>query len=229
MLLARMFSCGVGGMLLMTAFAAGEDRQPLNAKAIYLNRERYPAEIGGRYHILLESPEGGQMEVPTSREFHSGERFWLRMEVRNPAFVYVLNRTRSSYRGARISPAYADETPRLVFGPQGIERAGLHVIPNGAAMRFDENTGIEALYVVLSKTQLFEIENAFDHTGLFTNGSDSGALISFEQQLASWLMNAASNSPATRPKGVVADINSYVVARSSGQPIGFEVQLRHIR
>lgn len=217
--------------LTVAQASSASDHEAPSARAMYLDRERFPAEIGSRYHILLAAPDGTQREVPVSHLFSSGERVRLRMEVRNPVYVYVLNRTRPYLKGATKAPASESQQPlRLVFGPQGLDSTGLHVVPSGAAMRFDRNPGLEVLYVILSQSQLFEIESAFDHNGNLRSDGDPGAVDALNRTLSCWLANANLDLPETRPtRGVDLDMNGYAVGRQAGQPVAFEIQLRHVR
>jgi hypothetical protein len=227
--------------LLATGLAAGatpsgaEDHRS-TVKGIYLDRDHHPTENGMRFDILLEHAAGGRAEAPVTQEFHSGDRIWLRMDVRNQVYVYVMNRTLSGGEKGiiivrdddrqRLPPAA--ELPRLVFGPEKALAGKSRRIPERKAMIFDQHPGIEKLYVVLSPQPL-GIENMFDASGrLLSTGANRETVNDLNEKLATWSANADTALPEKDPaKGIVLDNYSYCVGRTPNAPLMVEITLRH--
>lgn len=219
-----------------TALAAADKFSEV--KEIFLDREHHPTAIGMRYDIELERPDGSRMEVPVTYDFHSGDRIRLRVDVRSPAYVYVLNRTLNGPdRGISLvrdedaqKPPAMSETPRLVFGPERLIPGATRIAPKSAAMRFDENTGIEKLYVVVSAKPL-PLENMFDREGhLLFDRARRDSIGNLNRDLAAWSGNAKSAVPdKDGAKGLSQDNNGYCVERRPNEPLMQEISLRHSR
>jgi hypothetical protein len=221
--------------------AAGAGNGSLTAKNIFLDPQNHPNTVGIRYDVLLERPDRTRAEVAYTHEFKSGDRFWLRMDVMSPVYVYVLNRTFISQDkgielvrdsdNAHTPPA--GELPRLVFGPEKTAAGKSRIIPGSKAMAFDLQPGAETLYVVFS-AQPLGLEAIFDKNGHISpsNGAVGAVLHDLNQKLAAWAANANFSAPPKEgAKGIVldhgTDNNAYCVEQRPNQPVMVEVSLRH--
>ena len=204
----------------------------LRLKGVWADATSSPVVTAARYHILLEQSGGERVRVPANREFRSGERFWLDLEVRNPAFVYVINRTLTGPRssvGTNSSPSPVEYNRHLVFGPERIEPGRLVTVPKlPRAMRLDEVTGVEKLYVILSRTRIQELEQNFDSKGAPLATSDAASR-SLDCLFAAWAANTDSALPEPNAKGAVLDIDGYSLSRRNDRPLVVELTLAHTR
>jgi hypothetical protein len=226
--------CSLAAVLIGgTAVAA--DEHMTTVKGIYLDREHQPNVNGMRFDILLEQPDGAKVEVPVTYEFRTGDRFWLRMDVRRPVYVYVLNRTLTGDKGIAVvreedmqrRPPEA-EAPHLVFGPERLSRGVNKMAPKTAAMRFDQTPGIEKLYVIVSPKRL-KVEQFFGPDGrMIIDDAHRDSLPNLDQNLNEWSGNADMAVPdKDGAKGVYQDNNGYCVSRKPDQALMFEITLRH--
>jgi len=236
---------GRGRLFLVTALVArlmavgpGQGAQSESVKRLYFDRGGRPGLAGIRFDVLLERADGGRAEVPVTSEFHSGDRFWLKLDTRGTTFVYVLNRTlRGGDKGLgvlrdddlRVAPPTAD-LPRLVYGPQRMSPGKSQLAPKAGALRFDSEAGIEKLYVILSPTPI-DLEKQFRPDGqMFIEGEGAKGLRALDQRLLDWSANAEIAPPEnTSGKGVEHDPNGYCVGRRPNEPLVVEITLWHTR
>jgi hypothetical protein len=225
------------GALLTAAGMAEENRLPA-VKGLYLDRAHNAGANGMRFDIELERPDGRRVEVPVTYEFHSGDRIWLRMDVRNHAYVYVLNRTlngddkgiatlRDEDQRRPPSPA---ELPRLVFGPEKLNRGTARLAPKTGALRFDNNPGIEKLYVILSPKPL-QLDVTFDPEGrVLSDDSHRDAVENLDRRMAEWASNADVAVPDKNgAKGLDHDNYGYCVERRPNEVLMLELTVNHSR
>jgi hypothetical protein len=220
---------------LLSTFALSADDVP-SVKGIFLSPQ-HPTTLGARFHIVLEKPNGGKVNVPSSYEFHSGDRFWLEVEARTSSFVYVINRTLSGTTGKALEVVRDEdasrtpppsEQPHLVFGPEKVEPGKFRQVPKSVAMAFDNVTGIEKLYVVLSPTRIPELDQNFGPEGSLS-GPDKGAnaLKNLDKAMAGWSKQTKQAIPVAT-KGVVLDEpDGYSVQDKPGVPLIAEITLTH--
>jgi hypothetical protein len=230
------------GLLSTTLFVVSPglaaDESLRAVKGLYLDREHHPALNGMRFDIELERPEGGSVEVPVTYEFHSGQRIWLRMDMRNTAYVYVLNRTLNNgdkgiaaIRDEDIQrPPVAADAPRLVFGPEKISRGAARRAPKSSALRFDLNPGIEKLYVILSPKPL-HLESLFGPEGrMLVDDGHRDSLRNLDNDLSTWAGNSEYAAPDKEgAKGIAQDNYGYCVERRPNEALMFEITLAHSR
>ena len=224
---------------LLASIAGAEGQKDLPAvKGIYLDREHHPTMNGMRFDIVLQQPDGSKAEVPVTFDFHTGDRFWLRMDMRNSAYVYVLNRTLpggdKGIEAVRIddqqrAPEPA-QMPHLVFGPEKLNHGAARLAPKGKnmAMRFDRETGVEKLYVIVSPKPL-QLEAFFGADGkMAVDATHHDAMQQLDQRLSEWNGNAQYAYPDKEgAKGIYQDNYGYCVERQPDRPFMFEITLNH--
>ncbi len=217
------------GLVTLSISLAADDFD--GVRGLYLSTD-HPTILGMRFDIVWEGADGFRNEVPVSHNFHSGERFWLQMDVRTRSWVYVVNRTISGDEKGIILIREADRTkrpaaserPRLVLGAQALVPGAKRLFPDtGKALAFDDQTGTETLYVILSDHPL-GLEHLFDHSGL----AHEAHLGELDDKLLSWSRNATVAVPVEGAKGfALTDTNAYCVQKRPNEPVMIEITLRH--
>jgi hypothetical protein len=71
----------------MALAGAGPADHWSTVKSAYYETERKPGLNGMRFDVLVEREDGSRREVPVNASLHSGDRFWLRSDVREPVYV----------------------------------------------------------------------------------------------------------------------------------------------
>lgn len=171
------------GMLAPGAFAQDAG----SAKGIYRDPAATPTKNGVAYRVLLLRGDE-RREVPVSFGFRNGDRFKLQVNLKDSAYVYVLNRTFSGDPkeiGDKGITVVADEdrgnhdhskpTYTLLFPasgerPEKIAAGKYRDIPGDVALRMDQTPGLEKLYVIVSDHQL-DLPKMFAGTKLRTGNT----------------------------------------------------------
>lgn len=100
--------------------------------------------LGLRYTILKKS--GDQpVEVGASTVFHAGDRIRLAVEANDDGYLYVVNQG-SSGTWKLLFPS-----PEIKDGDNRIQKRVRYEIPSGYTFTFDEQSGEEKLFIVLSR------------------------------------------------------------------------------
>lgn len=103
--------------------------------------------IGARYYIRLLASDGQVSEVPTSRVFHSGEKFQVGVEVNGPTYIYVWNEEANGQK-AMLFPAAGQEN--------FVNVKGRVTVPSRGSFQFDHVPGEEKMTILLSRRPLAE-------------------------------------------------------------------------
>jgi hypothetical protein len=204
-------------------------------KGVYVDRAEHPTTLGVRFHIQLDR-DGKRVQVPATYEFHTGDHFWLQVETRTGAFVYVINRTIGSDKALEVvrdedanrTPPPA-EMPHLVFGPERVEPGKFRSVPKTSAMMFDAKPGIEKLYVIVSPERIPELEQDFTPQGDVSRDSNATALRKLDKSLAGWAKNSRQAIPQSSKGVVLDDPDGYAVQQNPIGPIIAEISLQHSR
>jgi hypothetical protein len=100
--------------------------------------------LGLRYTILKKS--GDQpIEVGSGTVFHAGDRIRLAVEANDGGYLYVVNQG-SSGTWKLLFPS-----PEIKDGDNHIQKRVRYEIPSGYTFTFDEQSGEEKLFIVLSR------------------------------------------------------------------------------
>src|ERR1700758_844172 len=108
--------------------------------------------LGLRCSVLLRGADNEYAEVTPGTVFHSGDHIRLSFLANEPGYFYVIQQGSS---GA-WSPIY----PPRNASPDStrIEAGKLQIVPAGAhSFQFDQQPGVEKLYVILSRTPIDDI------------------------------------------------------------------------
>ena len=108
--------------------------------------------LGLKYTILRKSGDD-MVEVPPDTVFHAGDRVQLSVQTNGPGYLYIVNRgTSGTWRPMFPSPEVAD-------GDNHVDGWNAKVLPAGARMVLDNQTGTEDLFIVFSRTPEDSLEN----------------------------------------------------------------------
>jgi hypothetical protein len=108
--------------------------------------------LGLRYTILKKS--GDQpVEVGSGTVFHAGDRIRLAVEANDGGYLYVVNQG-SSGTWKLLFPS-----PEIKDGDNHIQKRVRYEIPSGYTFTFDEQSGEEKLFIVLSRQPEPDLES----------------------------------------------------------------------
>jgi hypothetical protein len=113
------------------------------------------SSLGLRCSLLLRGADNEYAEVTPGTVFHSGEHIRLSFLANEPGYFYVIQQGSS---GA-WSPIY----PPRNASPEStrIEAGKLQIVPSGTrSFAFDQQPGVEKLYVILSRAPIDDIDRA---------------------------------------------------------------------
>jgi hypothetical protein len=104
----------------------------------------YHTPLGLRYSILKRGSEGEQ-EVDADTVFHAGDRIRLSVEVNDAGYLYIVN------RGSSGTWKVLFPSPEIAGGDNRVERGKRYLIPSGYTFTFDEQPGVEKLFLIVSR------------------------------------------------------------------------------
>ena len=142
--------------------------------------------LGLRCSVMLRGADNEYSEVAPGTVFRSGDHIRLSFLANEPGYFYVIQQGSS---GA-WSPIY----PPRNASPEStrIEAGKLQIVPAGAhSFAFDQQRGVEKLYVILSRTPIDDIDRAI------RNLSNGGSKPS---------PDAGIESPALEALNVIPDV-----------------------
>lgn len=101
--------------------------------------------LGLRYSILKYAGDQDYLEVDPDLVFRSGDRIRLRLQVNDPAYLYIVMKGSSgNWRVLFPSPEYDSGSNRVLPGRE-------YDVPSRTRFVFDETPGEEKLFFVLSR------------------------------------------------------------------------------
>jgi hypothetical protein len=107
--------------------------------------------LGLRYSILKTG--GGQaVEVDPDTVFHAGDRIRLSIEVNDTSYLYVVN------RGSSGAWKVLFPSPEIAGGSNLVESGRRYEIPAGYVFTFDEQPGVEKLFLIVSRRPESDLE-----------------------------------------------------------------------
>jgi len=109
--------------------------------------------LGVRYSVLKRTGAGESLEVDPGSVFRAGDRIRLSIEVNDTAYLYIVNRGSSGAWKVLFPSAEVDS------GDNRVERGRRYEIPGGYVFTFDEQPGVEKLFLVLSRQPETDLEN----------------------------------------------------------------------
>lgn len=142
-------------------FLAGSEKtastgaeQPVGAKS---DKTIKGAPLGLRYSIVKSTGGGQAVEVDPDTVFHSGDRIRLNIQSNDRGYLYIVMRG-SSGRWSLLFPS-----KEILEGNNLIEKEKQYEIPLGSVwFAFDEQAGVEKLFLVLSRTPEPDLDKLID-------------------------------------------------------------------
>ena len=99
----------------------------------------------GLKYTLLKSGPGGQQEVPTTTVFHAGDRIRFSVQANSPGYLYIISQGSS---GA-WKPMFPSR--EIAGGSNRVEALQSYAMPPRSNLVFDEQSGTEKIFIVLSR------------------------------------------------------------------------------
>jgi hypothetical protein len=108
--------------------------------------------LGLKYSLLKLT--GGQMEeVPTDTVFHAGDRIQFRVETNGPGYLYIISQGSSG----TWKPMFP--SPDMDGGNNHVEGFHTYTMPPKTRFYFDEQAGVEKLFLVFTREKEADLEN----------------------------------------------------------------------
>jgi len=104
-----------------------------------------PIPLGLRYSILKRAEAGQSVEVDPQTAFRAGDKIRISVEVNDTGYLYIVN-LGSSGAWKVLFPS-----PEIEGGDNLVKRGQRYEIPAGYTFTFDEQPGVEKLFVVVSR------------------------------------------------------------------------------
>jgi hypothetical protein len=121
-----------------------QSARPSSAKELF-NAPGAPPALGLRYSILLYGADDSAREVDAATDFRSGERIRIRLQANDSGHLYVvLKGSSGNWRVLFPSKEFGE-------GNNTVERGQVYDIPGRSRFIFDEQAGVERLFLVLSR------------------------------------------------------------------------------
>lgn len=152
-----------------------------------------------RYSLLKSSSDDSYREVDPESVFHSGDRIRVAVEANDAAYLYIVQQGSSKTWNVLFPNASTGN------GDNRIEPNRQYVIPSGARFTFDDQPGIERLFLILSRQPEPSIES------LIYSLSTGGAPARQETGAPQSKVLLAAARPID--DGVIARLRSQMVAR----------------
>jgi hypothetical protein len=111
------------------------------------------APIGLRCSVLKRVGPSDLIEVDPDMVFRSGERIRIRVEANDTGYLYIVHRGSSGV----WKPLFP--SPEMADGSNLIEAGRQYDLPPGHVFTFDEQAGVEKLFVVFSRHPVNDLES----------------------------------------------------------------------
>ncbi|HUI55410.1 MAG TPA: DUF4384 domain-containing protein [Bryobacteraceae bacterium] len=108
--------------------------------------------LGLKYTILKKSGDD-MVEVPAGTVFHAGDRIQFAVQTNGAGYLYIISQGSSGTWKPMFPSAEVEDGNNRVDGWHS------YVMPPGSRMVFDEQTGIEKIFIVFSRQPETDLEN----------------------------------------------------------------------
>jgi len=108
--------------------------------------------LGLRYSILQRLEGAETIEVDPDAVFRAGDRIRLRVQVNDTGYLYIIHQGSSGIWRPLFPSA------EIQGGDNRVEKGRSYDIPSGYVFTFDEQPGIEKLFIVLSRQPEADLE-----------------------------------------------------------------------
>lgn len=111
-----------------------------------------PAPALGLKYTILKLVDRQRVETPPDTVFHAGDRVQFSVEPNGPGYLYIVKQGSSGmWEPVFPSAEIADASNR-------VEGWRKYTMPPGYALVFDEHTGTERIFIVLSRVEVADLE-----------------------------------------------------------------------
>jgi hypothetical protein len=107
--------------------------------------------LGLKYSILKKSGDN-MVEVPVSTTFHAGDRIQINVQTNQPGYLYIISQGSSGTWKPMFPSAEVEDGSNHVDGFRS------YMMPPKSRFLFDEQAGIEKLFVILSRVPEPDLE-----------------------------------------------------------------------
>jgi len=138
---------------------------PQRQKAIQVAAKGYGAEphivrfqkasqqpLGLRYALLKVGESGALSEVLPETVFHSGDKVKISLMANQPGYIYIIQQG-SSGNWRPLFPAQGD-----LPASNRVEAGRIYQVPAGKSFQFNEQTGDERLFILLSRQVVSDLD-----------------------------------------------------------------------
>ncbi len=150
--------------------------------------------LGLRYSVLKRDPSGKFNEVDPDSTFRSGDRIRLQVNVNTSGYLYVVMQG-SSGNWRLLFPSV-----EVAGGSNRIQRGESRQIPSGdrGQFVFDEQAGIEKLFVVLSKQPESNLDKLIYSVGAPQNNSEPPRTLLAQSSLTNTVVDQLRGQVSSR-------------------------------
>ena len=112
-----------------------------------------PARALGLKYTVVRIVDRQRVEVPRDTVFHAGDLVQFSVEPNGPGYLYIVKQG-SSGTWEPVFPS-----PEIAGASNRVEGWRKYMMPPGHALVFDEQTGTEKIFIVLSRVEVPDLEN----------------------------------------------------------------------
>lgn len=120
----------------------------VSAKEMFASTSTANVSPGLRFRMLQEGPNGTTLDVDHGKDFHTGDRVRFAFESNIDGYLYV------AQQGTSGNWTVLFPNPQINGGRNAVKRFEEYEVPDGAWFTLDEHTGIEHVFVFLSREPL---------------------------------------------------------------------------
>jgi len=142
-----------------------------------------PAPALGLKYTVLKLVDNDYAEVAPNTVFHAGDRVRFSVEPNGPGYLYIVKQGTSGMWEPVFPSAEAADANNRVEGWRS------YMMPPKARLAFDEQTGAEKIFIVLSRVEVPDFER-----------------LMFSLRNGGRPVSAPQDKPAPRPKTLVASL-----------------------
>jgi hypothetical protein len=120
----------------------------IGAKELFSSTSAENVSPGLRFRMLQAGPNDTVLDVDHTKDFHTGDRVRFAFESNINGYLYV------AQQGASGSWTVLFPNPQINGGRNSVKRFEEYEVPEGGWFTMDENTGVEHVFVFLSREPL---------------------------------------------------------------------------
>ena len=185
-----------------TAVARG-----LGAKELFNDTDGLAVAPGLRFRMMLERPDGTAVDVDPARDFHSGERIKFAFESNIDGYLYV------AQQGTSGNWTVLFPNPDINGGLNAVKSFEEYEVPQGGWFMMDSNSGVEQLFVFLSREPIMTLPGFDRPVRTFESGSPA-LVTSLQQSIQSRDLIFAKDTGAAKGRQATYVVNKSEVGKA---------------